>query len=185
MFADDDAPISSTLAGAENEATANDFLTFTGTINFKHGLKALVDTGAKCNLISREWIEKKEIPIPESSETKILKYADGSSSTPFPTVELRWSYKSGKKAQSWRAKFIVIHQTAGKESPFNKQGSEETAALIGLPLLKETQLLHSRDGKLIFPELSAFARPSEKDDSIPLYLIPDASTTKSSTKGSG
>ena len=146
-----------------------------------------MDTGAQLNLISRQWLEKKKIIIPTTGETNTLQYADGSTSSPLPVIELRWSFGKGTdssrkggnrrtRVQSWRTKFTVINETRGDFITHSR-----SHALLGLPFLQETQLLHGRDGKLLFPEISSFSRPTadqkRKKGAVPTYEIHNAASS--------
>ncbi|KAF8470034.1 hypothetical protein BDZ91DRAFT_719760 [Kalaharituber pfeilii] len=154
---ENDEEAESVLELEKAEGEDNDFITFPGKLNSVHSVKALIDTGGGANLLSRKYLLARSIPIPDSDKTVTLKNPDGSASKRFPVIKVKWSFTAMPDRDWPEVEFIVT-----EDGP---------AALIGLPFLKETQLIHDQAGKLLFPEFTNVSQMSAKhvDGSIPIY----------------
>ena len=150
---------SETLSGEyHNRLTYSDFIAFPGQLDGQYGIKALVDTGGPANLIARKWLEDHKIPIPDANlnqtETEKLRKVDGRISEPLSVIRMSWKYDDRDTVWT-QVKFIVTGQ-----------GPD---AVLGLPFLKRTQIIHSSTGHLVFPEFDSLPSPSTLADVKPIY----------------
>jgi hypothetical protein len=137
-------------SGQVDESANDDFLKFPGRLN-SIPIRALIDTGGGCNLINAKWVEAQKIKA-DPSRSECLVMADGSSSQSCDVVKVKWSFDDRKIL--WDdVEFIVVE-------------GHDFDALIGLPFLKHTEIIHNKAGKLVFPE---FKGVHTKKKGIPLF----------------
>ncbi|KAF3910956.1 hypothetical protein AA313_de0200114 [Arthrobotrys entomopaga] len=141
------------VSGAIDKKTANtDFLMFPGKIN-KVPIEPLIDTGGGCNLVKAIWLKNNNIPVEYDPErVQSLRLADGSVSAVCPVIRTSWSFDDMKKL--WvDVDFVVVEDF-------------KYDALIGMPFIRHTQILHNSQGRLCYPELRGLPAG---DGPIPLY----------------
>ena len=138
------------VSGKVDPAANDDFLMFPGRLNGV-SVRALVDTGGGCNVVSARWVRERGIkPVPGRVESLVM--ADASKSVDREVIKAKWSFDN--RGMFWEdVEFVVV-----EESEFD--------ALIGLPFLKHTEMLHNSAGTLVFPEYKG-VRTKKKN--TPLY----------------
>ena len=144
------------LSGDYDDAVDDDgFITFPGELEGEHAVKPLIDTGGSVNIISRALV--KEYGIKKKSVKTIqLLNGDGTTSDPLEVILMSWKFDD--RGTVWEnVKFVVTDK------------GPEDFALLGLPFLKVTQIIHSSKGQLVFPEFDSLPSPSTKADLKPIY----------------
>ncbi len=137
-------------SGKIDPAANDDFLMFPGRLNGM-SVRALIDTGGGCNVVSAKWVKERGIePVPDRVESLVM--ADASTAVDREVIEVKWSFDS--RGMLWeKVEFVIV-----EESEFD--------ALIGLPFLKHSQVLHNSAGTLVFPEYKGVHTEKKR---IPLY----------------
>jgi hypothetical protein len=109
-------------------------------------MRALVDTGATCNVVSEAWIKRHNMPQ-DARKYQSLLSANGSVTDNCPCLIGPWMFKDkGAPSTYWKdVEFVML------------KGHREDA-LLGLPFLKLTEIIHSSTGQLLFVEYEAVAR---------------------------
>lgn len=162
----------------DDDLDDSDFISFPGEIDpgiidprkidGKYSVKPLIDTGGAANLVSRKWLKEHNIPIPDveldtTEKTRLLN-ADGRISSSLPIIRLSWKFDDRSTVWS-RVKFVVT-----------EHGPD---ALLGLPFLKHTQIIHTSKGQLLFPEFKNLPSPSTLAGVKPIYTDRLVGPTKS------
>ncbi|KAF8538817.1 hypothetical protein BDD12DRAFT_884061 [Trichophaea hybrida] len=120
------APGESVFASGETDSTKDLFLTVKCIFNNQY-MKAVVDTGATCNIVSDAWINKNKHDF-------------------LPTFLRQNAMNKGAPDTLWKdVEFVVLDGHQGD-------------ALLGLPFLKLTQIIHSSTGQLLFAEYEEVVR---------------------------
>jgi hypothetical protein len=127
-------PARATADYAEANGDNDDFLIFPGRLN-GIPIKAVIDSGGGCNLVSLEWVRSKGIK-PDTSRFEVLLMDGASESKECPIIDAKWSF-DGRKEEWDNVEFVVV------------EGYEHDA-LIGLPFLKRANIIHSSLGHLVF-----------------------------------
>lgn len=139
--------------GNYSESLEDNFIGLPGQLDGLYNVKALIDTGGGVNLISREWLKKKGIGI-ISTETSRLQNADTSISEPLPVMRMSWKFDD--RNIIWTGVKFLVTETGPD-------------ALLGLPFLRHTQVIHDSKGHLVFPELADIPSPSPTANVYPIY----------------
>ena len=109
-------------------------------------MRALVDTGATCNVVSEAWIKKHNM-LQDAKRYQSLMLANGSVTDNCPCLVGPWMLKiKGAPGIYWKdVEFVML------------KGHREDA-LLGLPFLRLTQIIHSSTGQLLFAEYEGISR---------------------------
>ncbi|KAK6538167.1 hypothetical protein TWF694_011049 [Orbilia ellipsospora] len=138
-------------SGKVPQELKNEFLTFPGKLNGSP-IKPLIDTGGSLNIVKREWLDEQKIPIGTPVRYSSVLMADGSVSTKKPIIEVKWSFDAQKTI--WTDVEFMVMEDYSKD------------ALIGLPFLRHTQMIHNGQGDLTFSE---FGNIHSDPDAVPIY----------------
>jgi hypothetical protein len=129
------------------------FLTFPGKMN-KTSVKPVIDTGGGCNLVNSQWLKENNIEVmPDPNNSYKILMADGSTSKNCPCISVRWTFDSNPKTLWKDVDFIVVEDY-------------HYDALLGLPFLRVTEMIHNSEGDLVFLE---FRGQHLEKNTIPLY----------------
>ena len=133
------SPSETVTASSETGSTTDSRLKLNCIFNNKH-MRALVDTGATCNVVSEDWIKKNNLPQ-DSKRTESLLSANGSVTSDCPCLTGLWKLQDkGATDTVWKdVEFVMLKGYGGD-------------ALLGMPFLKLTQIIHSSTGQILFPE---------------------------------
>ena len=109
-------------------------------------MRALVDTGATCNVVSEDWIKRNNLPQ-DSKRTESLLSANGSVTNDCPCLTGLWMFQDKGAPRTMRrdAEFVML------------KGHREDA-LLGMPFLKLTQIIHNSTGQILFAEYEEIPR---------------------------
>ena len=109
-------------------------------------MRAVVDTGSTGNVVSEDWIKKYNLPR-EAKRTESLLSANGSVTDDCPCLTGSWRFQDeGAPSTVWKdVEFVML-----------KDHRED--ALLGMPFLKLTQIIHSSTGRILFAEYEEIPR---------------------------
>lgn len=146
----------SEFASGEEDSTIDLRLTVKCILNNTY-MKAVVDTGAACNIVSDTWINNNKLDFPPAKRHESLLMGNGSVSDECPCLTGLWKF-TDKGAPN----------TVWKDVEFVKLKGHQGDALLGLPFLKLTQIIHSSTGQLLFTEYEEV--PRKEGAPRPIYF---------------
>lgn len=140
------APPETVLGEYDDDLDQSDFISFLWELDGKYSIKLLIDTGGKANLVARKWLENHEICIPDIATAETTKFINANRriSDLLSIIRMDWKFDD---STVWKwVKFIATDH-----------GPD---ALLGLPFLKHTQIIHSSKDRFLFPEFEELASSS-------------------------